>query len=545
MPKKNRLVGALVASVFAAASATALAADQEGTLVVALETLGGQTMDPILEDRAPHAHYQAPVFDALIGFNYEEGGLGPGVTERWELAEDGLSWVFHLQKGLTWHNGDPLTAHDVKFSLERTMSEESLASRAAALRRNVKSIEVIDDHTVRVYTNGVQVHFPAGLSRAVFQEGQLMPKAYIEKVGVEEFRKNPVGSGPWKFVESVPGDYVEYEAVEGPHWRGTPKFKRLRILLVPEESTRVAMVRTGEAAIASISPESIREAEAAELKVVTVPATMQAIYQFWGTYKEAHKEGPLADKRVREALSLAIDRQQIIDHVMYGKASWPMPFATFSYAVDTDIAKWQAWAREALRYDPERAKELLAEAGYPDGFDMTFANTALPGTPYMTQIGIAVADFWTKIGVNVNLKHYEWGAFRLLYRGEQKALAGAASMFRTAGRPVAVARYSGGFRSTSGHHLFGDEKECDDFCQAYDKLHVEVVTAQDAALRAQKTDEMLTMVADSWMAVPILEGMGYWAVNPEKVGYFNTIPGRHELGDVFERMPRPEQKSWP
>ena len=545
MPARRHLFGSVVAASVAVLAVPALAdGHQEGTLVVALDTLGGQTMDPILEDRAPHAHYQAPIFDSLLGFNFEQGGLGPGVTERWELSDDGLSWDFHLQKGLTWHNGDPLTAHDVKFSLERTMSEESLASRAAQLRRNVKSIEVVDDHTVRIYTNGVQVHFPAGLSRAVFQEGQLMPKKYIEEEGVEAFRRAPVGSGPWKFVESVPGDYVEFEAVAGPHWRGTPNYKRLRILLVPEESTRVAMVRTGEAAIASISPESIREVEAANLQLVTVPGTMQAIYQFWGLYKEANKDNPLADKRVREALSLAIDRQQIIDHVMYGRASWPMPFATFGYSVDIDGDKWRSWGRDALRYDPERARALLAEAGYPDGFELNFANTALPGTPYMIQIGIAVADFWSKIGVKVNFKHYEWGAFRLLYRGDQKALSGGASMFRTAGRPVAIARYAGAFRSNSGHHLYGEEGDCPQLCQTYDQLHTDVLTTQDAAARAAKMDEIMTLVADSWMAVPIIEGMGYWVVNPEKVGKFAPIPGRHEFGDVFERMPRPDQEPW-
>src|SRR5512134_694221 len=98
-----------------------LAQDQKGTLVIALDTLGAQTMDPIQETRAPHAHYQAPVFDAIMGFNYDKGGLGPGVAERWELATDGLSWTFYLRQGVKWHNGDPVTAHDVKFSLERTM----------------------------------------------------------------------------------------------------------------------------------------------------------------------------------------------------------------------------------------------------------------------------------------------------------------------------------------------------------------------------------------------------------------------------------------
>ncbi len=545
MKYRRLLTGGLFGFVLAVLAWGPLSAqDQKGTLVIALDTLGGQTMDPILEGRAPHAHYQAPVFDALVGFDFEKGGIGPGVAERWELADDGLAWTFFLQKGLKWHNGDPLTAHDVKFSLERTMSKESIASRAAALRRNVKSIKVIDDHAVQIFTNGVQVHFPASLSRAVCQDGQLMPKKYIEKVGVEGFRKNPIGSGPWKFVRSVPGDFVEYEAVDYVHWRGKPNFKKLMILLVPEESTRVAMVRTGEAAIASISPESLQEVEAAKLKVISVPATMQAIYQFWGMYRAEQQKNPLADVRVREALSLAIDRQQIIDHVMYGQASWPMPFATFGYSSDIDTARWQAWGKKVLRYDLARAKQLLAEAGYPNGFEFNFANTALPGTPYMTQIGIAVADFWTKLGLKVNLKHYEWGAFRLLYRGEQKKLAGSASMFRTAGRPVAAARYYGGFQSKGGHHLFGSKTDCPELCQAFDKLHLSLVAEQDDAKRAEKTDRMLEMVADSWMAVPIVEGKGYWAINTEKVGAFKPIPGRHEFGDVFERMPRAEQQAW-
>ena len=528
----------------ALAASSVLAEEQRGTLVVALDSLGAQSMDPIQEGRPGHSHYQAPIYDSLVGFDLERGGIGPGVAERWEIAPDGLSWTFHLRKDVKWHNGDPLTAHDVKFSIERTMSEGSLASRAAQLRRNVTKVEVVDDHTVRIHTDGVQVYFPSGLSRAVFQEGQLMPRKYIEEVGEEGFRKNPIGSGPWKFVESVPGDYVEFEAVDYPHWRGRPHFKRLRILLIPEESTRVAMVRTGEAAIAAISPEAIQEVRAADMKVVSVPATMQAIFQFWGLYKPEHKDSPLNDKRVREALSLAIDRQQIIDHVMYGEAGWPLPFAAFGYTVDMDRERWQGWAEKAFRYDLARAKELLTEAGYPQGFELNFANTALPGTPYMTQIGETVADFWTKLGIKVNLKHYEWGAFRTLNQGEQKALAGGASMFRTAGRPVAVTRYDVAFGEKSPHHLYGEPDNCPQLCQAFTELYGGLITEKDDDARAEKTNQMIEQVADAWMVVPIIEGMGYWAVNPEKVGAFEPIPGRHEFGDVFERMPRPDQKSW-
>lgn len=161
--RRGILLAAILAALLLWGAEAPAAIDQKGTLVVVLDTLGAQTMDPILETRAPHAHYQAPVFDALVGFDYEKGGLGPGAAERWELSQDGGSWIFHLRKGLKWHNGDPVTAHDVKFSLERSMSPESLASRAAALRGQVERIEVMDDYTVRVYTKGTQPHFPSGV----------------------------------------------------------------------------------------------------------------------------------------------------------------------------------------------------------------------------------------------------------------------------------------------------------------------------------------------------------------------------------------------
>src|SRR5882672_7349369 len=128
------------------------AQDQKGTLVFAVESLSAQTLDPILEGRPGNAVYQAVMWDSLVGFDLEKGGIGPGVAERWERSADGKVWTFYLRKGLKFHNGDPVTGHDVKFSLERIMSPESISSGAAALRRAVGSIEVQDDHTVRIAT---------------------------------------------------------------------------------------------------------------------------------------------------------------------------------------------------------------------------------------------------------------------------------------------------------------------------------------------------------------------------------------------------------
>jgi ABC-type transport system substrate-binding protein len=225
------------------------------------------------------------------------------------------------------------------------------------------------------------------------------------------------------------------------------------------------------------------------------------------------------------------------------QARWPMPFATFRYSSDMDVARWEDWSKSALRYDPARAKKLLADAGHPNGFRLTFWNTALPGTPFMVQIGEAVAGFWEKIGVKVEMKTVEWGVFDPMTRGEQKGLPATASMYRTAGRPEPAPRYTT-FTSKGVQHIFGDTKDCPALCQEFDKAYEAVISEKDDAKRRAATNRMLDVVANSWTAVPIVEGVGLWAVNPKRVGQFKPIPGRHEFGDVAERMPRPEQKPW-
>ena len=198
------------------------AQDQKGTLVFAVESLGAQTFDPILEGRPGNAVYQAVMYDSLVGFDIVKGGVGPGVAETWQMSDDGLAWTFHIRPGQKFHNGDPLTAHDVKFSLERQMAPHSLAAAAATMRRTIKSIDVVDTMTLRINTTAPQLALPPMLSRAVAPEGAIMPKTYIEKVGEDEFRRKPVGSGPWHFTRNIPGDRIEFEAIDYRHWRGTP-----------------------------------------------------------------------------------------------------------------------------------------------------------------------------------------------------------------------------------------------------------------------------------------------------------------------------------
>ena len=187
---------------------------------------------------------------------------------------------------------------------------------------------------------------------------------------------------------------------------------------------------------------------------------------------------------------------------------------------------------------------MLAEAGYPNGFELNFANTALPGTQFMVDVGTAVADMWTKVGVKVNIKNYEWGSFAPLVRGEQAQLAGVASMYRTVGRPDMPWRYNGAFAPTASSTCSATRRIARPTCQEFVKIYTALLAERDPEKRTELTDRMVELVANTWIAVPIIEGMGYYAINPKKVGQFAAIPGRHELGDVFERIPRPDQKPW-
>ena len=531
--------------------------DPTGTLTVSLENLGAQTTDPILQTRAGHAQYQAPIYDALLGFNLESqyGGVGPGVAEEWGIDPDGNSWTFRLPEGLVFHNGEALTAEDVKFSLERTMFHvESLVGDGNRLSRQLRqppeeAIEVIDPLTVRMHTDGPKPHFWSLLTRAVFQGGQIMPKDYIESVGDDGFRAEPVGSGPWMYAGHSVGDYFQYEAFDKSH-RGIPHFAKMSLLIVPEESTKLAMVRTGQADIIDLVPESAPEVDAAGAKLTVVEGVGMFIYQFWGLYFDEAQALPIGDVRVRQAMSLAINRQDIIDYSLNGFGRPSMPFATFPTSVDVDVPRWQKWSEDTLVYDPERAKQLLAEAGYPDGFEVTFWSTNFSGTPYMNDLSQAVTGFWEEIGIETDLRIIESGIFipmtRLPSHDEWgEGYNGAVTIFRNAGRPLPVPRYQTTFHPDSNHVAFGDREHMTPLAEEYLRLHEIAISERDEAKRFKATNDILQLVADQWIGVPIVQGVSLYASNPDTVGRWQGIYGRGELGDVFHRIPHAEGNPWP
>jgi len=212
--------------------------------------------------------YMTLVYDFLVGAN-ADGSLSSanGVAEHWEMSPDGKTWTFKLRQGIRFHDGSELTSADTKWSLEMMLKPDSVAAFAARLRKLIAEIATPDAHTMVIHTKTPAIFLANDLSLATGYEGAILPKAYYEKVGQDGLGAKPVGSGPYKWVHAVTGSSLELEAVDQ-HWaEGVPRFKTVTYRVVPEESTRIAMLHTGEADVAGISLERVAELQQAGFKI--------------------------------------------------------------------------------------------------------------------------------------------------------------------------------------------------------------------------------------------------------------------------------------
>jgi peptide/nickel transport system substrate-binding protein len=287
--------------------------------------------------------------------------MAPSLAESWSASPDGLVYEFVLRRGVKFHNGDPVTAEDVKFSLERYRgaSHRTLKDRVAA-------IETPDPGRVRIRLKQPWPDFMTFYTDAT-GAGWIVPKKYVEKVGDEGFKKAPVGAGPYKFVSFTPGVELILESFDQ-YWRKAPSVKRLVFKAIPDESTRLAALKRGEVdmayAVRGELGEQLRRTPGLTLKPVVGQAT------FWIYFTDQWEpKSPWHDRRVRLATNLAIDRAAVNQAELLGfaKITWSIIPRNFEYY----------WQPPAYAYDPARAKQLLAEAGTPTA--LTLVTT--PVTP--------------------------------------------------------------------------------------------------------------------------------------------------------------------
>jgi peptide/nickel transport system substrate-binding protein len=293
--------------------------------------------------------------DALVK-PMPDGPMSPCLATRWSESADGLAYDFELRQGVKFHNGDPFTAEDVKFSFERYKG-----SGASDLKKYVKAVEIVNPHQVRFHLHDPWPDFVTFYATPATGAAWIVPKKYVEKVGDDGFKNHPIGLGPYRFVGHQPGIEVVLEAYTE-YWRKTPHVKRLVMKGVPEPTTRLAMLKRQEADVAYGVYGAVAEEIQRDPNLKLQPAVGQTIQWAVLTYEQYDAKSPWADKRVRLAANHAVNRQAINEA------------ETLGYSVLTGSivprALEYALPLEPYAYDPQKAKQLLKEAGYPHGFDM-------------------------------------------------------------------------------------------------------------------------------------------------------------------------------
>src|SRR5438105_2341565 len=321
----------------------------------------------------------------------------PSLAESWTMSKDGRTWEFVLRKGVRFHNGDPVTAEDVKFSFERYRG-----TAATLFKDRVREVQILDPGRIRFVLKDPWPDFMTFYGTSASGAGWIVPKKYVEKVGEDGFRKAPVGAGPYKFVSFQPGIELVMEAFDG-YWRKVPSVKRLVFRSIPEESTRAAALKRGDIDVTYLLNGPIA-ADVKRTPGLTLTA-MRTNGVLWVEFPEQWTQGsPWADRRVRLAANLAIDRQAINEAEALG----------YSGPTGNIVPRHQefALAIEPHPYDPKRAKALLAEAGYANGFD---AGDLTPFPPY-NGMGEAIANYFAAVGIRTRLRTMERAALLSAWR---------------------------------------------------------------------------------------------------------------------------------
>ncbi len=369
-----------------------------GDLVVA-NLSDAVSLDPAGSNDVPSSDVQANIYESLTKQD-ENMEVQPSLAESWELVEDTV-WEFKLQEGVTFHDGSEFNAEVVKANIERILDPE-VASPRAFLYEAVTNIEVVDDYTVRFETEYPFSPLPAHLAHS---GGAMVSLDVIEEdyAAMEEgedpgsvVNENPVGTGYFVFDEWEPGEYIRLVKNED-YWDGSAKLDSVTFKVVSEDLTRVAELETGDSHISNpLSPNDIPQIENGENTHVHTQGSVSLSYIGFNMAKE-----PFDNKQVRQAISMAIDKNQIIEGIYDGigtPAIGPIPPDVFGF--DDSVS--------GLEYDPEQAQELLAEAGYEDGFSTTlWTNDNRERIDAATNVQQQLSE----IGIEVEVEVVEWGAY--------------------------------------------------------------------------------------------------------------------------------------
>lgn len=515
----RRILGAGTAFLLWASVAlplpTAALAQDGPELRVALDNFWEENLDPI-EMSSGGAEMISLMYDNLL--RIEDGKVIPGIAESWEVAPDGLSWTFHLRDDVYFHDGTKMTAEDVAYSFERGASDEALdAEEWRSVLGQQPHIEVLDDRTVQVFTDGPKPFLPIRAAGTGSPAVWIVPKAYIEEHGEDYFAEHPIGTGIYKFVSRVRGDSMEFEAVDN-HWSGVvPDFKRVETYFVPEEATALGMLQTGQVDAMRVGLEGAKQVAAEKDAGFTiVPGGSGVAYvAFLGTALPEAENSALHDVWVRHALSLAINRQEIIDTLLDGFGGLPPPHRLGLDNPDMPQhlrEKWGAWAAESYVYDAAEAKRLVEEAGYGDGFSFEMWTAPDTSATYLSDLAVVLAHQWEAIGARPNITVVDAPALNARrHTKSSMEMVGQAMLTAADTYRVNTIEYLSHFTSDRGSWdlLVGTPEQGE-----VDALWDEGQSTLDPDRYAEILDRIITLGMEGWPSVPVVTSPVTFAFGP-------------------------------
>jgi peptide/nickel transport system substrate-binding protein len=364
--------------------------------------------DPTKHGTMNEMNYNNCVFDKLFLFDAQHK-IVPRLATSYRMINE-TTCEFKLMKGVKFHNGDPFTALDVKYSIERYLDPKTKSPHSTFLT-TIDEAKVIDDYTIRIITKKPD----ALLLKRFAWTSYIFPSKYIKEKGEDQFLRHPIGTGPFKFVEWVRGDRLVLEANEG-YWGGAPLVKTVIFRAIPEDTTRMAGLQTGMVDIAvQVPPFMVDQMKGQGINIQSILGVKTAIIVI-----NTLAPGPLQDKRVRQALNYAVDKKAIIEKILLGSgAQTAINLTADCFGFDPSLKPYP--------YDPEKAKQLLAEAGYKN-LKIEFST---PSGRYMfdKQVAEAVAGMWEKVGITVDLRVREWGEYMKDYFSKNMMGVGRSQSF--------------------------------------------------------------------------------------------------------------------
>lgn len=465
--------------------------------------------------------YLTMVLDFMV-WHADDARPAPGVLASWDMSADGRIWTLKIRPGMKFSDGSNVTATDIKFSLDHMAGPIVRYANFQDFQNRYGSTEAVDATTARMTMKNPDGLVSWDLSpRSRKLNGLVMQKADADRQGHDKPWTKVMGTGPWKAVDIRTDQKITFEANRNPHpYRVVPGYAVLEVLRVPEESTRIAGAQTGQLDISEMLPLSANRVKGQGLQIFESPATGMGGVHFPGLANpELWKTKPTSNIKVRMALTHAVDRQAIVNVLLQGFGEVSVRWAI----QPTDEGFDPIWKLD-LGYDPARAKQLLAEAGYPNGFELEIFVSTGGSMPWLGTAMEAIAGMWANIGVRTKTLT---GSSQISQRPQVIAV-GTALMLPSFSRGQPISGLNSYYGTGAQIGLWARPDKIP-------QLFIDARAALTEAERVRITREIVNLAQSEYLSIPIAISGNLYAANANVTGWkpIYSLPG---IGNVAERV---------